>query len=388
MYKISIIVPVYNIERYLGKCIDSIVHQTYDNLQIILVDDGSSDGSEKICDYYGEIDKRVQVIHKNNGGLVSARKAGLEIAEGEFIGFVDGDDYIEPQFYEVLLQDILDSDADFVHTGYLYEENGGSIATFRFESGLYKIGRDNGIDLIAKGVLGRCECIEITSSIWSKLFKKEFIRKCYSTVLDSQSQGEDLLCLCTCLLEGNKFYMHKTALYHYNIRQGSMMSSVNASFIAEIGKLYVCLKNIFINYGVYEQASAFLDDYFFRILFNSIKRIDKYAECIHFFEVEELKEIKGKRIVIYGAGNVGRDYYDQLSKYSMCRIVGWIDRNYAEYHYAYAKVESVEKLKKIEYDIILIAIKNREVAEIISRELEMMGISRERIWWNPPRVLI
>ena len=100
--KISIIVPVYNIEKYISECIESIINQTYKNLQIILVDDGSTDKSGIICDEYARKDTRINVIHQKNGGLVSARKSGLRNVEGEFVGFVDGDDYIEPDMYENL----------------------------------------------------------------------------------------------------------------------------------------------------------------------------------------------------------------------------------------------------------------------------------------------
>lgn len=99
---ISIIVPVYKVEQYIRKCVDSIRNQTYTNLEIILVDDGSPDGSGKICDEYAEKDARVKVVHKKNGGLSSARNAGLEISKGEYIGFVDSDDYIKSTMYEQL----------------------------------------------------------------------------------------------------------------------------------------------------------------------------------------------------------------------------------------------------------------------------------------------
>ena len=108
---ISVIVPVYNVRDYLKKCIDSIIEQTYSYLQIILVDDGSNDGSEKICDEYLKKDSRVQVFHKKNGGLSSARNLGLKKAKGEWIGFVDSDDYIEKDMYESLLMN-MDSDVD------------------------------------------------------------------------------------------------------------------------------------------------------------------------------------------------------------------------------------------------------------------------------------
>lgn len=101
---ISIIVPVYNVEKYLERCIESIVNQTYKDIEIILVDDGSPDNCPVICDRYAEKDNRIKVIHKQNGGLINARKSGLEIAQGDYIGFVDSDDWIEPEMYEYFAQ--------------------------------------------------------------------------------------------------------------------------------------------------------------------------------------------------------------------------------------------------------------------------------------------
>ena len=100
---ISVLVPVYNIEKYIRHCLESIITQSYPYLQILLVDDGSTDNSGQICEDFARRDVRIRVVHKPNGGLVTARKAGLELAEGDYIGFVDGDDYIESGFYEKLL---------------------------------------------------------------------------------------------------------------------------------------------------------------------------------------------------------------------------------------------------------------------------------------------
>lgn len=96
-YKVSIIVPVYNTEKYLKKCVESLIQQTLSDIQIILVDDGSKDASGRICDDFAAGDERIQVIHKVNGGVSSARNAGLEIAQGEYVGFVDADDWVEPE---------------------------------------------------------------------------------------------------------------------------------------------------------------------------------------------------------------------------------------------------------------------------------------------------
>ncbi len=109
---ISIIVPVYNVEKYLQECLDSVLAQTYKNLEIILIDDGSTDNCPQICDDYAAKDKRIKVIHQKNQGVSAARNAGLKMAKGEYIGFVDSDDYIKPDMYEYLYQLISKDNAD------------------------------------------------------------------------------------------------------------------------------------------------------------------------------------------------------------------------------------------------------------------------------------
>ena len=118
MAKISIIIPVYKVEQYLPECLDSVINQTYKNLEIICVDDGSPDNSGKILDEYASKDNRIKVIHKENGGVSSARNAGLDIATGDWISFVDADDYIASDFYDKLIGSSKDGEADVVQCGY------------------------------------------------------------------------------------------------------------------------------------------------------------------------------------------------------------------------------------------------------------------------------
>lgn len=112
MPEISIIVPVFNVESYLRKCVDSLINQTFADIEIILVDDGSTDNSANICDEYSLKDKRIKVIHKENGGLSDARNAGLEVCKGEYIGFVDGDDYVSESMYQILYDRAIQFNAD------------------------------------------------------------------------------------------------------------------------------------------------------------------------------------------------------------------------------------------------------------------------------------
>ena len=115
---ISVIVPVYNVEAYLPQCMESLLSQSYQALEIILIDDGSTDGSGALCDWYGAQDRRIRVIHKENGGAASAKNAGLRVATGEYLSFVDSDDYLEPEAYSFLVEQLETSGADVVQAGY------------------------------------------------------------------------------------------------------------------------------------------------------------------------------------------------------------------------------------------------------------------------------
>lgn len=386
---ISVIVPVFNIKEYISKCIESIMKQTYRNLQILLVDDGSTDTSGEICDKYAEKDTRIQVIHKKNGGLVSARNAGLEAAVGEYIGFVDGDDYIDSEFYEILLEDMLKNDVDFVHMGYRIEDGDISRVCGSFETGKYQLTEKSRLNLAEEGIFGKGGTFQITPSIWSKLFKREFIQKCYASVPKEQSYGEDMLCLSMCMLEGQSMYLHKTAMYHYVNRQGSLMNSAYVSNAINIAELYYALKNLFMEYDLYEHLRPCLETYLARNMLLAIKKIGKNMEYVSFYYLKNIDVIKGKMVVIYGAGSVGQGYYAQISRYSSCTIVGWVDWEYQRYRFDYRQVQPVTELEKMQYDVILLAIKDANKAEQIKMELmEQRRIREEMIVWERPGSII
>lgn len=126
---ISIIIPVYNVEQYLTRCLDSVINQTYSNLEIIIVDDGSTDNSGSICDEYSKADSRIMVIHQANGGLSAARNTGINNASGDMIGFLDSDDYVDANAYNMMLNRMLLESSDMVVCSYDYvDENGKSLA--------------------------------------------------------------------------------------------------------------------------------------------------------------------------------------------------------------------------------------------------------------------
>ena len=176
-HKVSIIVPIYNVEQYIRKCVDSILNQTYDNLEIILIDDGSPDKCGKICDEYAEIDSRIKVIHKKNGGLSDARNAGLKICTGKYLTFIGADDYLLPNYVADLISNI--KNADICIGGYctLYD---GTVKKpkYKFERKVYST--DKKISLLEHLLLGKDNNQEFPfhlMSVWKNLYKSDFIKE-------------------------------------------------------------------------------------------------------------------------------------------------------------------------------------------------------------------
>lgn len=166
---ISVVVPIYNVENYLERCIKSIVNQTYKNLEIILVDDGSPDRCPDICDEWGKQDSRIKVIHKKNGGLSDARNAGLKLAKGELISFIDSDDWINLRFFEVLYKVMIQENSDIVQCNYRALEK--QIDEEGFDSDLLNISSFTNEEALSMLI----DNDRLRQVVWNKLYKKEVI---------------------------------------------------------------------------------------------------------------------------------------------------------------------------------------------------------------------
>lgn len=211
---ISIIVPVYNVENYLDKCIESIVNQTYQILEILLIDDGSTDNSGKKCDEWAKKDKRIKVIHKENSGASSTRNVGLEICQGKYIGFVDSDDYIEKNMYEIMYKEISKDKSDLVICEYDYKitEDSKSINNTKIDK--YISERITPIQALE-------EVYPLSGGVYRGLFLKEKLKKCKFDV--NRYIAEDLIFICNYLLEcDNNIIFVKAILYHYIKRENSI----------------------------------------------------------------------------------------------------------------------------------------------------------------------
>lgn len=211
MELVTVIVPIFNVEKYLEKCIDSIRQQTYRNLEIILVNDGSQDNSGSICDRYANLDNRIRVIHKKNGGLSDARNSGIKAANGDYISFIDSDDYIEKETYDILINSIKSNNADMAICGRWIEEE-----LCRRE--LYTESKEIVMDS-TEALKLYFKRRKMDASACDKLFKKELLKDMYFPV---GKIHEDIFVMDKIIMKCKKIVHVGKPLYHYVNRKGSI----------------------------------------------------------------------------------------------------------------------------------------------------------------------
>ena len=225
---ISVIIPVYKVEKYLEKCIESIIKQTYTNLQIILVDDGSPDNCGKICDEYAKKDSRIEVIHKINGGLSDARNVGINRANGRYIGFVDSDDYIKEDMYEKLINLIKEYNAD-VSICNLYDVIDGKEYVRNKDNGIHEYSR---IDILKEILLDK----NIQSYAWNKLYKKELFDEIKYPI---GKKYEDIGTTFYLFEKCNKIVVTSEPEYYYLKRSDSLVNNVTESTVLDYTEIII-----------------------------------------------------------------------------------------------------------------------------------------------------
>ncbi len=213
MNLVSIIVPIYKTEKYLNKCIDSIVNQTYKHLEIILVDDGSPDHCPQMCDAWAKKDERIQVIHKKNGGLSSARNTAIDIISGEYVIFVDSDDWIDLDMVASMLEFAETNDADIVSGGFYFERTDGTSSVQTFSKRLY-IDRE-----IAQNLL----LDSIRPEVCSKLYRSELVKQFRFD--ETIKYAEDLPYNFYLMLQAKKLFSTGIPCYHYLQNSGNSITT-------------------------------------------------------------------------------------------------------------------------------------------------------------------
>jgi glycosyltransferase involved in cell wall biosynthesis len=373
---ISVIVPIFMIDRYVGLCVESIINQTYKNLEIILVDDGGKDRCPEICDLYAAKDERIKVIHKPNGGLVSARKAGLQQSNGTYISYVDGDDWIGPGFIEGLYTAAKTSDAEMVCAGFtrsLFDK--AAAFTDTIGTGIYE---GEKLKDLWKKMASNPPFFRpgITTFTWCKLFRREVLLEVQGSVDNRISNGEDGAVTYPALLKCKKVAVIDNVAYHYRQREDSMLKQKTG-------------------YSSEAQQLKYLYDYLIRWSSNTDPELKVREQVVDYILAIALmrsggrlphddfstfdKSYYGKDVVVYSAGTFGQQLINRFKDTQHCNIVAWLDDDYWEYRRCCLDVDPVERITGLNYDYVLIASVNEIVVGNIKARLRDLGVSENKM---------
>lgn len=365
--KISVIIPVYNVEKYIKKAIESVINQTYKNLEIILVDDGSTDNSGFICDEYANIDERITVIHKENGGIVSARKIGINLARGDYAVNLDPDDWIEATAYEQVVKIIEEKHPDIVAYGMKKEFN-GFIAPqpIQLVEGQYN-----------KNEFWAAFCNKVMEypffeqpicmSQCDKVVKTELFKKHQLNCNENLKKNVDDAVIFPMLLDMKSIYIDSRCWYHYCVRKTSILWQTKkdddirykmlALHLIESYKMYnkigVCSKE-FLLYKLVHHLMMDIPNMLF-----------KNEQCKIYPQIK-----KNNNVIIYGKGVFANRFMENIRMSNYCNIVENVDSN------------DVEKLKNInedKYDYIVIAIFSAVIVLSVIGLLKKMNIDENKI---------
>lgn len=394
---ISVIVPVYNTGQYLGKCLDSILSQTYCNIEVIIINDGSSDNSLEIAQSYAEKDNRIRLFNQENQGIMQVRIKGIGQANGKYIGFVDSDDWIEPDMYEKLVGYMLQYDCDLVTSdAKIHRLDGTSIIGFdNYAKGLYtNLARDIFPSMLYDYTI---KWRAMRSYLVSKLFRKAILDEVITNLDKDIFYDEDTVILCAYCLACKKIFISRDINYHYVLREGSATQKVRKNEAQNMFQVYHSLETMFEA----SQHPVVFRKQLKQYMFVLIERLLRGLCNINLWECSDwdfsaYHMIFGRRIVIYGAGNYGRGLYKELVRCNYYdKIVAWVDKNYMtacrwedehpeEFMGKFMReVKPIEAIRDIEFDYIAIAIANESISYEVKKELqEKFHVPVEKIIWS------
>ncbi len=313
---LSIIVPIYNVSKYIDTCVRSILAQTFTDFELILVDDGSTDGSSEICDEYAVRDDRIKVIHKKNGGVVSARKEGAKVASGKYAGYVDGDDWIEPHMYQSMVEYMEEYNCDMVMCDVDHESrnlpmsSGGTRTDIA--GGYYdrdKLEKEIFPKMIYSGEFFH---FGIYPVVWNKLYRLDKLREHQMAVDESIKMGEDAACVYPYMYDANSMYFIKNmSLYHYRRSENQMTATYDELRFERFKALY----NFFSNSSVASSPYASQLDYY-------------YSYCI--------KNVISNELSRGNSASFGKKLHNIKNICSFAREEGFVSRiNVSHYHKLY-----------------------------------------------------
>lgn len=382
---LSVIVPVYNSNQYLKKCLLSISIQTYDNLEIIIIDDGSTDGSMEMCKEFAAGDQRIHIFHQERLGVTLARKKGICEAKGKYITFVDSDDWIEADYFEKMMKN--SDDADMMIALRIVWEQGKKYFTLSKSvgEGMYE-GEQ-------RGYIWR-KMFPITDSndsiawkLWDKIFKTELLKRGLDNIPNDVYWGEDL-CLCVqAMLRSYKIKIVDALGYHYHVNASSITNIFHDDLLLNWHYVYQYLHGLLKSDEQNESRKQLLEylDIFMVLMFR--QECPKFFGSVHrtkelFYYYPYYGRLVNARVVLYGAGNVGQSYHRQIMQDGESTLVAWVDKNFCECRARGLDVCSVDLVRELHFDYVIIAFYNKDSAMMVKKSLIQYGVPEDIILWN------
>ncbi len=398
---ISVIIPVYQVELYVAHCIESVTGQIYQNLEIILIDDGSVDKSGEICDLYMDKDERIKVVHQENQGLSAARNRGIEIAKGEYLCFVDSDDWIDERFIDVVYRISAGTGCDIVQCGFqntLFDdmEKDG-------REGKYTVYTPKEYSIAAYTLLSwKCNVA------WNKLYRASL----FAGIRYPKGKiHEDEFTTYKLIWKANRIAVTNTKLYFYRQRTDSIMGRAYSLKRLDAGEAYREREKFYEDLGetellnlartahlewldwnlplvrqhseataelvaALEEEKAYLEKH------TKDEQIYKKGLKFHGYLFPFSRVPYGSRIILYGAGDVGTQYYRQITELNYCDVVAWVDGNAEKYKQMGFPVKGKEEVsaQNIEAEYIVFAFNNDILAKEMMQKFRQAGNEKKIIY--------
>lgn len=384
---LSVVVPIYNTENSLPRCIESILAQTYKNLDVILIDDGSTDGSGAVCDKYAVLDNRIRTVHQKNKGRTEARKTGVLLAKGDVVTFVDSDDWLEKDIYAQMMETFVQSKCDLLSAGIIrdYEVRGKAEVVYdHYPEGFYyeldaKIYPSMLWDYYANDY-------GILHNLVTKLFKKKMLLDILCEVDSEIFYGEDCLICCKYCLASKSIYILHKAGYHYNIHPGSTCWMADPALVRNAYLLYMGLKNEFAKYQNPYMLMRQLKRYILEVEKHSLQMLfDINLDALGKWKFDYDMSVFDSNYILYGAGACGQALYRFLEQNGKTKnLTAWIDKHpEGKAELCLHEIVGINDICNCQYEFLIIAVKEKGLSETIRKDLTgNYHIDANKIVWK------
>lgn len=378
--KVAVIIPVYNKEHFIGECIESVLVQTYRDIEIILVNDGSTDNSLEVLQTFEKKDNRIVVISQKNQGPNAARYQGVKMAQAEWITFIDADDIVDNDFIQTLVQ--YKEDTDLVLSN-LKSERFGHVYNF-IKPGVYEY-RENSYLYNNLFYLQNTNNLTIHQCLHGSLLKKELLYKAFENIDLNIYFGEDSTLKYIYILECKRITIIDYNGYNYCKRRNSITQSAHLNFLVNMNQRYMCLRNVMMKKGCNDFLLREMERFTTFELMRAPRTMGMQDDFIIRYYIPNVRAIVGKRVVVYGAGEVGRNYIRQIIGQDIATLIACVDASFETgKKYMNVFIEDPQRLLNMEFDCILIAASNNDIFNSIKGDIIKLGIAEDKIINHTP----